>query len=177
MRIAASTALLVGAASAASFQHEAQHVLGGVQDAVKPIAESFTPNKPLKSFQEAMKGMTSEAKALWEEIKLLVPSSAFEQSTWFSSPKPHKRRPDHTWDHIVKGADIQKIWVQDSEGGESHREVDGRLEDYNLRARTVDPSKLGIDTVKQYSGYLDDEANDKHLFYCRLSYAPSTFSR
>jgi cathepsin A (carboxypeptidase C) len=168
MRIAASTALLVGAASAASFQPEAQHVLGGAYDAVKPIADSFTSSTPLKSFQEALKGMTSEAKALWDEIKLLVPEGAFDQATWFSSPKPHKRRPDSAWDHIVKGADVQKVWVQDSDG-ESHREVGGRLEDYNLRARSVDPSKLGIDKVKQYSGYLDDEANDKHLFYCMFS--------
>jgi cathepsin A (carboxypeptidase C) len=166
MRIAASTALLVGAASAASFQHDAQHVLGGAYDAVKPAAESFASNKPLKNFEEALKGMTSEAKALWDEIKLLVPEKAFDTGSWFSTPKPHKRRPDHTWDHVVKGAEVQKLWVQDS-NGESRRKVDGRLEDYNLRAKSVDPSKLGIDKVKQYSGYLDDEANDKHLFYCK----------
>lgn len=166
MRIAASTALLVGAASAASFQHDSQHVLGGAYDAVKPVTESFTSTKPLKSFEQALKGMTSEAKALWDEIKLLVPESAFNTGSWFSTPKPHKRRPDHTWDHVVKGAEVQKLWVQDSKG-EKHRKVDGRLEDYNLRAKAVDPSKLGVDKVKQYSGYLDDEANDKHLFYCK----------
>ncbi|KAB5557927.1 Alpha/Beta hydrolase protein [Coniochaeta sp. 2T2.1] len=164
MRIAASTALLVGAASAASFQQQSQHVLGGAYDAVKPVADSFSSNKPLKNFEETLKGMTSEANALWEEIKLLVPDKAFDVGSWFSTPKPHKRRPDHTWDHVVKGAEVQKLWVQDS-NGESRRKVDGRLEDYNLRAKTVDPSKLGIDKVKQYSGYLDDEANDKHLFY------------
>lgn len=171
MRIAASTALLVGAASAASFQPDAQHVLGGAYDTVKPVADSFTSTKPLKSFEEALKGMTSEVKALWEEIKLLVPQSAFDHATWFSSPKPHKRRPDNTWDHIVKGADVQKLWVQGADG-ENHRQVDGRLENYNLRARSVDPSKLGVDKVKQYSGYLDDEANDKHLFYCRFHIIP-----
>lgn len=48
------------------------------------------------------------------------------------------------------------------------RAIDGKLEAYNLRAKRVDPSKLGVDTVKQYSGYLDDEKNDKHLFYCRI---------
>jgi len=166
MRIAASTALLVGAASAASFQQDAQHVLDGAYDTVKPVAESFASNKPLKSFEEALKGMTSEAKALWDEIKLLVPEKAFDTGSWFSTPKPHKRRPDHTWDHVVKGAEVQSLWVQDSKG-EKHRQVDGRLESYNLRAKKVDPSKLGIDKVKQYSGYLDDEENDKHLFYCK----------
>lgn len=164
MRITASTVLLAGAASAASFQQESQHVLsGGYDEAVNPVGDSFAP---MKSFQDALKGMTSEAKALWEEIKLLVPESAFDHSSWLSLPKPHKRRPDNSWDHIVKGADVQDIWVQGEDGGK-HRKVGGRLEDYNLRAKSVDPSKLGIDTVKQYSGYLDDEANDKHLFYCK----------
>ncbi|GAB1320309.1 hypothetical protein MFIFM68171_10519 [Madurella fahalii] len=167
MRIAASTVLL-GAASAASFQQQAQHVLsdgfGKVQEAMKPFADAFAESaaRPIESFEETFGGMSAEAKALWDEIKLLVPDSAFEKPTWFSKPKPHRRRSD--WDHVVKGADVQKLWVQDTDG-ESHREVGGRLEDFNLRVKSVDPSKLGVDSVKQYSGYLDDEANDKHLFY------------
>lgn len=175
MRIAASTVLL-GAASAASFQQQAQHVLSGgfdrVHEAMKPISDAFADaaSRPVESFEEAFGGMTAEAKALWDEIKLLVPESAFKHPTWFSKPKPHRRRTD--WDHTVKGADVQKLWVQDADG-ESHRKVGGRLEDFNLRVKAVDPSKLGVDTVKQYSGYLDDEANDKHLFYCMLHSYPS----
>lgn len=66
----------------------------------------------------------------------------------------------------MKGADVQSIWVENA-NGEQERDVGGKLDDYNLRTRKVDPSSLGVDPdVKQYSGYLDDEANDKHLFYC-----------
>lgn len=36
--------------------------------------------------------------------------------------------------------------------------------DYSLRLRSVDPSKLGIDTVKQWSGYMDYK-DSKHFFY------------
>ncbi|OAQ97755.1 hypothetical protein LLEC1_00419 [Akanthomyces lecanii] len=36
---------------------------------------------------------------------------------------------------------------------------------YALRGRTLDPSALGVDTVKQYTGYLDDNEKNKHLFY------------
>ncbi|KAL2201084.1 extracellular carboxypeptidase [Corynascus similis CBS 632.67] len=167
MRIAASTVLL-GAASAASFQQQAQHVLSGgfetAQEAMKPFSDALTDasGRPIESLEGAFSGMTAEAKALWEEIKLLVPDSAFKNPSWFSKPKPHRRRDD--WNHVVKGADIQKLWVEDA-NGESHRQVGGRIEDYNLRVKAVDPSKLGVDSVKQYSGYLDDEANDKHLFY------------
>ena len=169
MRFITSIALLTGAALATPFEEEAQQVLGGNYKPVKPIADHFTSSSPLESFEEALKGMTAEAKALLDEIKMLVPDNAFDQATWFSSPKPHTRRPDNAWDHVVKGADVQKIWVQDADG-ESHREVGGRLENYNLRAKSVDPSKLKVDSVKQYSGYLDDEANDKHLFYCEFPY-------
>jgi cathepsin A (carboxypeptidase C) len=174
MRIAAST-VLFGAASAASFQQQAQHVLSGgfgkAQEAMKPISDAFTDaaGRPFESFEDAFSGMTAETKALWEEIKLLVPDSAFKDLSWLSKPKPHRRRDD--WNHVVKGADVQGMWVQDADG-EKHRQVDGRLEDYNLRVKAVDPSKLNVDSVKQYSGYLDDEANDKHLFYCKF---PSVF--
>lgn len=163
MRVAAST-LLLGAASAASFQQHAQQVLGDLTDSfdsAKPVSESWS--KPLKNLQDVFGSMTAEAKALWDEISLLVPDLA-EQATYFSSPKKHNRKPDHTWDYVVKGADVQGAWVKDAEGN-SHRKVGGNLETYNLRAKSVDPSKLGVDKVKQYSGYLDDDENDKHLFY------------
>jgi len=168
MRIATST-LLAGASSASIFsgQQSNLHVLSDGYEAIKPIADYLSASGAdgLKSFEEALKGMTSETKALWDEIKMLVPDG-FDKSTFFSSPKKHTRKPDTHWDHVVKGADVQKLWVQDDEGG--HRKVGGRLDTYNLRVKSVDPSKLGIDTVKQYSGYLDDEANDKHLFYCKF---------
>ncbi|TPX14349.1 uncharacterized protein E0L32_005545 [Thyridium curvatum] len=162
MRIATS-ALLAGSATALFNHQPAQHVLSDSFEALKPIADKLSGNGALKSLEEAMKGMTSEAKALWDEVKLLVPDAG-DKTTFFSSPKKHTRRPDSHWDHVVKGADVQKLWIQ-GEDGEKHRKVGGRLEDYNLRAKAVDPSKLGVDKVKQYSGYLDDEANDKHLFY------------
>lgn len=166
MRIATQAVVLGAAsvASAASFQQNAQHVLSGgfdrAHDTMRPLAETFANTR--ESFEAALKGLDAQTKALWDEIKLLVPESAFDHSTWFSKPKPHRRR--HDWDHVVKGEDLQNLWVRSS-SGDSHREVDGRLEDYNLRVKSVDPSKLGVDSVKQYSGYLDDEANDKHLFY------------
>lgn len=37
--------------------------------------------------------------------------------------------------------------------------------DYSLKVKHPDPAKLGIDTVKQYSGYLDSEKTDRHFFY------------
>ncbi|KAK5992097.1 Carboxypeptidase Y-like protein [Cladobotryum mycophilum] len=74
------------------------------------------------------------------------------------APRNVYRKPDSAWDHVVKGADVKAAAF----GAEA---LDGELENYNLRAKKVDPSKLGVDKVKQYSGYLDDEANDKHLFY------------
>ncbi|KAG9971925.1 carboxypeptidase Y-like protein A, partial [Aureobasidium melanogenum] len=64
----------------------------------------------------------------------------------------------------MKGADIQSVWVENAQG-QKEREIEGKLENYSLRTKKVDPSHLGVDKVKQYSGYLDDDEDDKHLFY------------
>lgn len=165
MRVLAS-ALLLGVATAAI---PPQHVLK------PPKSPSPVWVKPLQTLSEMLKSFSSEAQELWAEMALHFPES-FEQATGtlFSSPKPHTRRPDSHWDYVVKGADVQSVWVENAKG-EKEREIDGKLENYNLRAKKVDPSELGVDPgVKQYSGYLDDEEQDKHLFYCKSSlYIPS----
>jgi cathepsin A (carboxypeptidase C) len=160
-----NTALVLGAASVAAASMD-QHVLGGGgADTVKTVfhdAESWWA----KIFGE----MTADARAAWDEVASLMPDAvaAFKKNAL--PPRPKKANRKTNWDYTVKGADVQGMWVNTE--GEHHRKVGGRLEDYNLRAKKVDPSKLGVDSVKQYSGYLDDEANDKHLFYCKLGVLP-----
>lgn len=108
----------------------------------------------------------NELKLQTESIWDIIPDFV-KNMTQLTSPKPFSRKPDSTWDYIIKGTDIHELWIENS-NGEKEREIEGNFESYNLRSRNVSP-KLGIDTVKQYSGYLDDEENDKHLFYCMLN--------
>ena len=136
-----------------------------LQEAIKPVADAWS--KSLGNLAEGFNEMTGEVKAIWDEVSMHFPE-AMDKANFFSAPKPHVKKPASTWDYVVKGADVQSVWVENSKG-EKEREIDGKLDTYNLRAKKVDPSKLGVDTVKQYSGYLDDEANDKHLFYCKPS--------
>jgi cathepsin A (carboxypeptidase C) len=153
---------LVGAASAAVAP--AQQPLG-VFDGIKGklSASSSVFNKPLNEFKQALKDMSDEARQTWEEVSAMFPN-AFDSSNFFSLPKKSSRKPDHVWDYIMKGEDIQSVWVTNS-NGEKEREIDGHLSPYSLRTKKVDPGSLGVDTVKQYSGYLDDDETDKHLFY------------
>lgn len=174
MRSALSALALVGAASAINLQHDAQQVLGSAADKAHSVASGWADK--VKEYEAAFGSMTSEAKALWDELALLVPN-AYESIPSPQKPKKHVRKPDSEWDFITKGADVQALWTKASAEEESHRVVGGDLESYKLRTKAVDPSKLGVDTVKQYSGYLDDEANDKHLFYCELSWARATTTR
>lgn len=162
MKLLASTVLMGAAAASIPQQQVLQNPF---QSATKPVSDAWSKSmESLSHLTDSMKDMTSEAKAIWNEVSMLFPE-AMEKATFFSQPKPHTRRPDTVWDYIVKGADIQNVWVENSKG-EKEREIDGKLEKYNMRAKKVDPTKLGVDKVKQYSGYLDDEENDKHLFYC-----------
>ncbi|KAL8642100.1 MAG: hypothetical protein Q9228_001185 [Teloschistes exilis] len=152
-----ATSLLVGAASAWSTPF--QHVLQQPQEAA---SDSWT--KPLHNLQESLKSLTGEARAIWDEVYQLFPND-MDRASFFSTPKKHSRRPDNHWHHITKGADIQSVWVENVDG-EKEREIEGPLEDFTLRTKKIDPGSLGIDPgVRQYSGYLDDAANDKHLFY------------
>ncbi|KAF2642107.1 carboxypeptidase Y-like protein A [Massarina eburnea CBS 473.64] len=159
MKVTAS-ALLVGAASAAiSPQQQVLQLPEQLKDSVSP--EGWA--KPLHNLEDSLKSLTGEARRVWDEVALMFPES-FDKASFFSTPKPHTRKHDHEWDHVVKGADIQSVWVENADG-EKEREIDGKLENYNLRVKKVDPGSLGVDKVKQYSGYLDDEEEDKHLFY------------
>ena len=161
------SALLVGAC-AASVQQQVP-----LQDqAPQHSQESWT--MPLKDLKNSLKSLTEEARAVWDEVAMMYPG-AMDEASFLSRPKNHKRRPDSHWDHIIRGADVQSVWV-DNENGEKERDVDGRLNTYDLRSKGVDPGLLGVDPkVRQYSGYLDDLDNDKHLFYCMFlepSYCP-----
>lgn len=169
MKLLASTVLIGAASAAVANQHVFSNPLRGAE---KPLKETASALKnswsgALNHLAASAKDMTAEAKAAWDEVQLLYPE-AVEKAQFFSSPKPHKKRPASTWDHVVKGADVQSVWVENA-NGEKEREIDGKLESYNLRVKKVDPAALGLDTVKQYSGYLDDEEADKHLFYCKQS--------
>ncbi|KXJ97469.1 Alpha/Beta hydrolase protein [Microdochium bolleyi] len=168
---AATSALLLGASTVLA--HQDQHVLGGDNvpafdfhphfdtGAANPIVDAV--KKPWDAIEKALGEVPTQAKGLWDEMSLLVPGFMEKAANLISQPKPHTRKPDSHWDRIVKGADIESMWVETD--GVKHRKLEGNLEAYNLRAKKVDPSVLGVDDVKQYTGYLDDEANDKHLFY------------
>lgn len=107
-------------------------------------------------------------------VVLAVASTAVADLTKASRAAAYEeaitRRPDSFWDHIVKGADVQAA----SKKPGAHKRLEGELANYQLRVRQNDPATLGVDTVKQLSGYLDDEAADKHLFYCRSIRASCT---
>ncbi|KAF2008978.1 carboxypeptidase Y-like protein A [Aaosphaeria arxii CBS 175.79] len=159
----ATSALLFGAATAAvAPQQQVLKLPEQITEQFKDIkTDSWT--KPLHNLEESLKSLTGEARRVWDEVALMFPES-FDQASFFSSPKPHVRKHDSEWDHIVKGADVQSVWVENAQG-DKEREIDGKLDTYNLRVKKVDPSSLGVDKVKQYSGYLDDDEEDKHLFY------------
>ncbi|KEF62456.1 uncharacterized protein A1O9_00428 [Exophiala aquamarina CBS 119918] len=157
---ALSTALLAGVATAAIAPQQQPLQF----PKTFPVEAKNVLDKQLHNLKDALKGLTAEAAAIWDEVAMMYPED-MSAASFFSSPKKHNRRPDHEWDHIVRGADIQKIWVENADG-EKERHIDGKLDTYDLRVKSVDPSVLGVDPgVKQYSGYLDDNEDDKHLFY------------
>lgn len=166
MRVLASSVLIGAAAAAITPQQVLQQPLQAVQEASKKLATAW--QEPLHGLKEHLDSLGADARAAWDDVAMMFPE-AMEAAMRVTPPKKHTRRPDSHWDHILEGADVQKVWVENA-NGEKEREIEGKLENYRLRAKKPDPSKLGVDPgVKQYSGYLDDDENDKHLFYCEIS--------
>lgn len=167
MRLSASALILGAASTAVGF--EDQKPLG--ENAVKlPVDYASKPLDSIVSWANPLTQvygeMPAHAKTIWQELSELMPETveAFKKRTLSAKATKHSRRPDGSWDYVVHGADVQSLWVQ-GEDGQPRRKLGGRLENYKLRAKTIDPSKLGVDKVKQFSGYLDDDEKDKHLFY------------
>jgi cathepsin A (carboxypeptidase C) len=177
MKLLTTTAFIgVAAAAVAPQQYVLQNPFpfrgkAPLPPAVDSESSSSSWSSLLGPLADGMKTMSAEAKAVWDEVSMLFPEQ-MSQASFFSSPKPSTKRPNSHWDYIVKGADVQAMTIL-NENGQKEKAIDGHLEAYNLRAKKVDPSKLAVDTVKQYSGYLDDNENDKHLFYCKHPISPS----
>ena len=160
-----TSALLVGAATAALPQwQQPLQPAEYLNDAIKAAGDKASSwAKPLEKLQHELEHLSDEARAVWDEVAMMFPES-MSKASFFSLPKPHTRRPDSHWDFHTSGKEIQSVWVM-NEDGEQERKVDGSLEAFSLRTKKVDPKSLGVDKVKQYSGYLDDDEEDKHLFY------------
>jgi len=164
MKVAASALLFGAAAASIAQQQPLQAATDTVREAFKAASDKAASwTKPLENFQQELKHLTSEARETWDEISMMFPES-MSQASFFSKPKPHIRKAHSEWDFVTKGEDIQSLYTTNSKG-QKEREIDGHLEKFNLRTKKVDPKKLNVDNVTQYSGYLDNEEDDKHLFY------------
>lgn len=161
MKVTASTLLIGAAAAAVTPDQQVLRAPEAVQEAFKSATSKDAWSKPLSALSSELKHLTDDARAVWDEVAMLFPEE-MSKASFFSSPKPHTKKSD--WDFHTIGKEIQDVWVTNSQG-DKEREIDGNLEAFNLRTKKVDPSSLGVDKVKQYSGYLDNEEDDKHLFY------------
>ncbi|EEH16762.1 hypothetical protein PABG_06849 [Paracoccidioides brasiliensis Pb03] len=154
--------LLVGSAIASG---PLQHVLHAPPDPEpKPEPEPQVVKDPFEELRDTFDRLRNKAGDIWDDVMDNIPNIMSNMRPLTIPAKKFTRRPDSEWTHIVRGADLEALWVDD-ESGYKHRKIDGKLAQYDLRIKAVDPSDLGIDKVKQYSGYLDDNANDKHLFF------------
>lgn len=150
-----------------------QQLLGSFGDELREAGEGMKSTAVNSQQMTQLKNMLKDippqldehASSILDELNIFKDTSTSSLlRDFFTPPKAHIRKPDDEWDYIVRGQNLASSWVANSKGEET-RELDGKLDTYDLRVRSVDPSSLGVDDVKQYSGYLDDNENDKHLFY------------
>jgi cathepsin A (carboxypeptidase C) len=161
MRLTVASTLSLALGAAAYFPNPAQQPLGTAENKLP----SFL-SQALDQVKTALGNVdvSAEAAQAWTEIAKLYPEdtiSAIQAMTSKSQPKDNrKRRPDSSWDYIVKGDEMMSAMSGKIDG---HEKLKG------TKLRIKKPNGLGIDEdVKQYSGYLDVE-DDKHFFFCKFS--------
>lgn len=104
---------------------------------------------------ELLRSLPGHLKTAWNEMGMLYPQEA-SQLEFVSKPKGKIVKHDK-WDHVVRPESfVSTASVNNDNVG-----------NYQLRVKKIkDPKVLGVDPdVKQYSGYLDVEDEDKHFFY------------
>ncbi|OAX81638.1 hypothetical protein ACJ72_04017 [Emergomyces africanus] len=106
---------------------------------------------PLQKISDTFDNLREHADSFWDDVMDKIPNNIMDTITHSPPPKKANRRPDSEWNHIVRGADIQSVWVEGDNG--KHRKIDGKLDSYDLRVKVVDPSILGVDTVFIIPGY------------------------
>lgn len=94
-----------------------------------------------KFVNEPLEKIPAETKRLWTDMMLDYPE-AVSKLSFKTKPKKAKAEKSSFDFHVA----------------------DTRVPNHKLRGKSV-PKSLGIDDVKQYSGYLDVEDEDKHFFY------------
>lgn len=100
--------------------------------------------KAAQAYNTNLNELDAYTKMVWSEMELKFPN-VVSSLKFTSEPRSLiSHRPDSYWDSHVENA---------------------KFEDYKLRVKKSDPASLGIDSVKQYSGYLDISSEDKHFFY------------
>lgn len=108
------------------------------------IQETLFSNNLLHKAASALNvqvdSLPQDVKSLWAEMTMQFPKVS--QMLQFTAP-PKQATKKHNWDFHVQSDD---------------------LPNYALRVKNT-PESLGIDKVKQYSGYLDIKDEDKHFFY------------
>ncbi|KAK6199960.1 Alpha/Beta hydrolase protein [Scheffersomyces amazonensis] len=92
-------------------------------------------------FNEPLESISEETKKIWSDLILQFPQSVTNLN-FKSNPKK-----------ATKGKGKFDVHVTDK-----------KFPGHQLRVKST-PESLGVDTVKQYSGYLDVEEEDKHFFY------------
>lgn len=162
MKLSVASTLSLALGASALYPNPAQQILGASNEEVPAFL-----TEAIEQAKAALGGfeIPLDAASVWVEVAKLFPGDTVAALQSLASPKTKakektRRRPDSEWDHIVEGDQMMSAMSGKIDG---HEKLKG------TRLRVKKPNGLGIDEdVKQYSGYLDVDDDDKHFFFCKL---------
>lgn len=144
MKISAALTIATSLATINGFSIQNPFNLEGLQEHLKLEKEHHVSKVGMfdniaKYLNEPISKLTKETKDLWTEMLLTYPNALNS----FVSKIPGKSSTEQKFEFNV---------------------ASDKYTNYKLRGKAT-PKSLGVDDVKQYTGYLDLEEEDKHFFY------------
>ncbi|KAK6460914.1 Alpha/Beta hydrolase protein [Scheffersomyces coipomensis] len=111
-----------------------------------------------KNIDELTKGaITPEVEQAWKQMQQKLGSKALLKKVDEYNSKANQL--------INKVKDSSKTFTKAKTDSSFESLSVDKYSDYSLRIKKTNPEILGLDTVKQYTGYLDIDSLDKHFFY------------
>ncbi|KAK6198734.1 carboxypeptidase Y precursor [Scheffersomyces amazonensis] len=130
-----------------------------IDDNVVVIGEEVEPTNIFDQLAQSLGGakeaLTPEVRAAWKDMEARLGSKALKKKV-----EEYNSKASQITNRLK---DVSKIFESSSQQFESLSNE--KFNGYSLRTKKTNPEVLGLDTVNQYTGYLDVDSLDKHFFY------------
>ncbi|KAK6454107.1 carboxypeptidase Y precursor [Scheffersomyces xylosifermentans] len=129
---------------------------------VAKVSEEASNEFGLAAYLDSAKELPNEVRSAWEQMQQKLPKNEIEKLVATYQSKYSVKAKN--FNNRIK--DFSKTFTASTSQQDQFETLSNdKFAEYSLRVNKNKPELLGLDNVKQYTGYLDVDVLDKHFFY------------